>query len=308
MEPGKGKVVRVSVVTILLVVGLLIPSNLLAKEQEQGDAAKLRLQQSIENLLNQLDDELGGSNSRVALIRKKLDELVQLSLEQTQYNTEAAEGRASREAEDFSYEKEYTDLGDLQDEALIRALRNLVDNHIDLGYTGARKALFLDIDNFGKTIECVYTGRKMENVTHMPNASNMNTEHTWPQSQGATGTAKADLHHLFITDSKANSRRSSYPFGWVTNPKWEEGGSKLGNGVFQPRECHRGNVARAIFYFSVRYNKSVSRSQEDALRQWHKDDPVDEAELARNSAVFKYQHNRNPFVDHPEFVDRISDF
>ena len=299
---------RVTVVALFLVVGLILPFNLQAKEQETGDAAKLRLQQSIENLLNQLDDQLGGGNSRVSLIRKKLNELVSISLEQTHYNNEAAEGRSRREEEDFSYENEYAGLGDLEDEALIRALHDLVDNHNDLGYKSARKALFLDIDNFGKTIECVYTGRQMKNITSMPNANNMNTEHTWPQSQGATGTAKSDLHHLFITDSKANSRRSSYPFGWVTNPKWQEGGSKLGQGKFQPRECHRGNVARAIFYFSVRYNKSVSRQQEDALRQWNKDDPVDEAELARNAAVFKYQRNRNPFVDHPEFIDRISDF
>ena len=44
----------------------------------------------------------------------------------------------------------------------------------------------------------------------------MNTEHTWPQSKGATGAAKSDLHHLFPTDSKANSIRGNHPFGIVT--------------------------------------------------------------------------------------------
>ena len=298
---------RVTFIILLLVGSLTVP-NLLAKAPESGDAEKLRLQQSIENLLNQVDEELGGNNSRISLIRKKLSELVSISLEQSQYNEEAAEGRANREEQSFDYENEYAGMADLEEEALVRALHDLVDHHHDLGYKSARKALFLDIDNFGKTIECVYTGRQMHNITSMPNPNNMNTEHTWPQSQGATGTAKSDLHHLFITDSKANSRRSSHPFGWVQSATWEQGGSKLGGRKFQPRECHRGNVARAIFYFSVRYNKSVSRAQEDALRQWHKDDPVDEAELARNAAVFKYQRNRNPFVDHPEFVDKITDF
>lgn len=272
------------------------------------DTAKTRLADSIKKLLGEVDEQLGGGNTRIALIGKKLDELLVLSLEQTHYNDEASEGRAGRECEEFDYDAAYDECADLTDGALERRLHDLVDNHHDLGYREARKALFTDIDNFDGTIECVYTGRQMQNITSIPNANNMNTEHTWPQSQGATGTAKSDIHHLFITDSKANSVRGSYPFGWVTNPDWEQGGSCRGGKKFQPRPCHRGNVARAIFYFAIRYNKRVHASQEAALRQWHKDDPVDEAERNRNDAVFKYQRNRNPFVDRPNFVEQISDF
>ncbi|MBN1199869.1 MAG: endonuclease, partial [Bacteroidales bacterium] len=36
--------------------------------------------------------------------------------------------------------------------------------------------------------------------------------------------------------------------------------------------------------------------------QWHSDDPVSGKETGRNNAVYLVQQNRNPFVDHPEFV------
>jgi endonuclease I len=168
--------------------------------------------------------------------------------------------------------------------------------------------MFLDLDNESGHIECVYTGEEKDNVSHMPNPSDMNCEHTWPQSHGATGIAKSDLHHLYITDSRANSCRGNLPFGYVEHPDWEEGGSCRGDGKFQVRPCHRGNVARAIFYFAVRYDRMVDPEEEQALREWHAQDPVDEEERQRNEGIFAIQRNRNPFVDHPEFVSRISNF
>jgi hypothetical protein len=41
------------------------------------------------------------------------------------------------------------------------------------------------------------------------------------------------------------------------------------------------------------------------LIQWHRDDPVDDRERNRNDIIYPYQGNRNPFIDHPEFVDYI---
>ena len=38
------------------------------------------------------------------------------------------------------------------------------------------------------------------------------------------------------------------------------------------------------------------------LLAWHEADPVDEKEQVHNEVVYQYQHNRNPFVDHPEWV------
>ena len=41
------------------------------------------------------------------------------------------------------------------------------------------------------------------------------------------------------------------------------------------------------------------------FKRWHLSDPVDQKERDRNEAVFQFQNNRNPFVDHPEFVEQI---
>ncbi len=208
---------------------------------------------------------------------------------------------------DFQPVNLYAQCMSLRDDNLIRSLRDLVDNQIPVGYQAAQDIIFSKLDNHGGVVECVYTGRKLETQGE-PNASNMNIEHTWPQSQGATGDAKCDLHHLFPTDSKANNLRSSFPFGNVENPTWTQGGSKFNGKVFEVRPKQKGNTARAMFYFSMRYNKKIADDQEAVLRQWHKQDPVDDDEIERNNRIENFQHNRNPFVDHPEFVDQIKDF
>ena len=54
---------------------------------------------------------------------------------------------------------------------------------------------------------------------------------------------------------------------------------------------------------------AINSWEEKILRGWHKDDPVDSMEVKRNEIIFEqFQHNRNPFIDHPEWVDQISDF
>lgn len=187
------------------------------------------------------------------------------------------------------------------------ALLRIIQSHVSVGYQRAQDLVFGDIDNSSGYVRCVYTGRKLK-TSGEPSASNMNIEHTWPQSHGAVGIAKSDLHHLFPTDSKSNSRRGNHPFGYVKNPKWEEGGSKTDGRFFDVREDHRGNTARAMFYFSVRYGKNISSSEESVLRRWHKEDPITASEKKRNDRVHNFQNNRNPFVDRPEFIDAISDF
>lgn len=148
---------------------------------------------------------------------------------------------------------------------------------------------------------------------------NINIEHTWPKSKFSNSfpldLQKGDLHHLFPSNAPANALRSSYPFGMVKNV--EDGikncPSKLGVSadgdlVFEPAVKHRGNVARALFYFSLRYQMVIHPNQEDVLRQWHKLDPVDADEIERNNGIFIVQKNRNPFVDFPDLVSVIKDF
>jgi len=95
--------------------------------------------------------------------------------------------------------------------------------------------------------------------------------------------------------------------------------------VFEVMDDSKGDVARSLFYFAVRYkNQDINQSQayltgpdhfnhippyeESVLRRWHREDPVSQAEINRNNKIFAIQKNRNPFIDRPDLVDRISDF
>lgn len=155
----------------------------------------------------------------------------------------------------------------------------------------------------------------------MPNSNQLNIEHTWPQSRFShrfpRALQKTDLHHLFPTDSKANTIRDSYNFGQVVNETKIAGAdckdSRLGYNAsqrttFQPPPNHRGSVARALFYFSIRYQLPIDVEQEAILRQWHKEDPVSPDEIVRNDKIEAIQGNRNPFIDRPELVDQIPNF
>ncbi|MBZ0203553.1 MAG: endonuclease [Ignavibacteria bacterium] len=209
----------------------------------------------------------------------------------------------------------------LSDEPLKTALKTFTTTGaISLGYNTARDRMFESVDDYGgDTIECVYSGRKIYATTRtQAQNQNFDTEHTWPQSFfNEAEPMKSDLHHLFPTYSPANNARSNYPFGFVvSNITYQDGGSKLGrdaqnNIVFEPRDKHKGNAARSIFYFVIRHQNwenYLAISQETALRQFHLMDSVDARERLRNDRVKQYQNNRNPFADHPEFVERIAAF
>jgi endonuclease I/subtilisin-like proprotein convertase family protein len=200
----------------------------------------------------------------------------------------------------------------LRDAALQSAIKKASAGKHVVGYNEARKHIFSDLDVKNGKVKCVYTGREI-NGGKIPNSNDMNTEHTWPQSKGATGDAKSDLHHLFPTDSKANSTRSSFPFGKVEKVQWSQGGSKFGldargNKVFEPADEHKGNVARAMFYFSTEYGKAIPDAEEAVLREWNKLDAVDADELARTRKIAGIQGNVNQFVEHSHLADRISNF
>lgn len=203
----------------------------------------------------------------------------------------------------------------LYDSALKTALKTAMYNHTNLGYDSAREAMFGDIDYTNAGTECVYTGFVYQNNGDIPNSDVMNTEHTWPQSMFGSPAAvqKADLNHLYPTESTANSVRGNLPFGTVVSGiNWSVGGSKRGknsSGVtcFEPRDVHKGDVARSMFYFAIVYDNpnTFLNAQEANLRLWYYQDPVSTKEINRNNAIYQHQGNRNLLVDHPEFLDRI---
>jgi len=210
---------------------------------------------------------------------------------------------------DAFYDQTYN----LYDVQLKNELTDLVDDHNSLGYIPAKEEMFGYIDNEDGQVQCVYTGEWYAIPEgEMPNQNVFNCEHTWPQSMGAEGTAKSDIHHLFPTFADVNSIRGNLPFGNVVNATWQEGGSLKGYNesnvlVFEPRDPHKGDCTRALFYFSVRYGNlsNFLTSQENTLRVWYYEDPVSTKEINRNNAIEERQDNRNPFIDHPEFLSRI---
>ena len=176
-----------------------------------------------------------------------------------------------------------------------------------------KKIIFSKIDNHKGKVCSVYSLNECLKTTQVPDHRRMNIEHTWPKSLGATGIARSDMHHLFPTNSRINSIRSSHPFCNVVEVIRDEDGSKLGRDesgtmCFEPPSYHKGNVARAIFYFAVKYDYKLDAAQEETLRKWHKDDPVVNADLVRNQAVFNFQRNSNLFIEYPQLVSKIEDF
>lgn len=196
--------------------------------------------------------------------------------------------------------------------------------HTYVSYSESRLIMFGELDKLtdskGTYVFDVYCGRKfyyerLQDVGGMH--TEVNIEHTWPQSRFTRAyeknMQKSDMHHLYLSDSKANSVRGNNWFS-EDQPEGGEGCSSYNSYLVQasasytPPKGHRGNVARSLFYFATRYQLPIDARQEAMLRRWHKDDPVNDADRARHAGIVKIQKVRNPFIDHPELVDRIIDF
>lgn len=209
----------------------------------------------------------------------------------------------------------YRGLAGKRDAELEAALRAANRNMWALGYDAARDLMFSQLDNDGGSVRCVYTGLEFpagKRPGERPDGTTMNTEHTWPQSDfDKREPMRSDLHHLFPTETESNGIRSSKPFAELGDHEGVavgEIGARTTEEEFEPPAAHKGNVARALFYFAVQHRRDIPAATEAVLRRWHQEDPVDGAERARNDAIYPYQLSRNFFVDHPELVAQISDF
>lgn len=214
----------------------------------------------------------------------------------------------------------YSPTNDLDEQALKSAMKTLLaSNYNSLGYNSARDEMYMVIDNkkvngqgsAQNQFESVYIGAVHTGYVSRTDAQNQgyNTEHTFPQGFFSSNEPeRSDIHHLFITNGSANSTRGNDPFGIVTSAGWSQGGSKQGGGTFEPRDAQKGPSARAMMYFVTRYQDYANHfaPQETILRQWHKDFPPNAIQEQRNQDIFSVQNNRNPFVDYPQFVDRIT--
>jgi len=150
-------------------------------------------------------------------------------------------------------------------------------------------------------------------------------EHVWEQSHGRFGTRRGpgtDLHQIKPSDATVNRARGSLDFDNGGSVVREAPLCKKDEDSWEPPDVVKGDIARMLFYMDVRYegkdrdidlelvnftgtSGSPQFGKLSTLKQWHKDDPVSDFERARNEKVYKLQGNRNPFIDHPEWVEEI---
>ena len=238
----------------------------------------------------------------------------------------------------------YNSANGLTGDQLKVALHNIIKGHTSISYSQIWNA-FWSTDNKGNGVVWdMYSDRPNGNPPYTYHLGTnqcgnysgegdcYNREHSWAQSWfNDQTTPRTDLHHIFATDGFVNQKRSNYPFGEVQTAKWTSlNGSKLGTcktpgysgTVFEPIDEYKGDFARALMYMSVRYysedgswgnsdmtTKSVIKPWAiNLLLRWNDQDPVSQKEIDRNNAIYNdYQHNRNPFVDHPEYARMIWD-
>lgn len=224
------------------------------------------------------------------------------------------------------------------------ALHNIIKNHTVVSYSNLLDAYWATDNRGNGKVWDIYSDNPNGNPPYLFDLGQdecgsykkegdcYNREHLWPQSWFNEKTPmKSDLFHVLPTDGYVNNRRSNYPFGEVRSATWtSRNGSKLGNckvsgysgTVFEPIDEYKGDIARAFFYMSTRYygedsgwttsgmtNKAEIKDWAvDMLLTWNELDPVSQKEIDRNNVIYEdYQHNRNPFIDHPEYARMIWD-
>jgi len=185
--------------------------------------------------------------------------------------------------------------------------------------------------NAPSNVILIYTGWSVDAEQEYNKGKGWEREHIWSQSHGEFGRetgAGSDAHHLRPVDGTVNRKKSNRDF--------DEGGSEVySKGIFtncyfhefsfEPRDEVKGDIARMIFYMAVRYEgkdefkydlelsdelptrKEAKYGRLSTLIKWHLQDPVDSTEVRRNNIIYHYQKNRNPFIDHPEWVTMIWD-
>jgi endonuclease I len=222
------------------------------------------------------------------------------------------------------------------------ALNDIIDGHTEYPYTSSGTDVWdilkvSDRDpNNSSNVICIYTQYSIDAAQEYNSGAGWSREHVWAKSHGDFGTATGagtDIHNLKPEDVSVNSTRN--------NKDFDDGGTLATDNsppsgydgtldcyttsyTWEPPDGVKGDVARIIFYMVTRYegeNSEVDLEMvdyadsapslepyhgvESTLLSWHIADPVDSFEHYRNEVIYGYQGNRNPFIDHPEYVNAI---
>ena len=234
----------------------------------------------------------------------------------------------------------YDPAAGLTGEPLRQALHDIIDNHTVLTYNSLWTAfetsddrpdgyvwdIYSDIPS--GTPPYLYTFGSDQCGTYNSEGDCYNREHSFPKSWfNDASPMLTDLHHIYPTDGWVNTKRGDLPYGEVGSADWTGlNGTKTGMNVWpgyggtvcEPRDDFKGDLARTYFYMLTRYKPEASTWDcdmlvagnfapwaEALLVQWSANDPVSTKETDRNNAVYALQGNRNPYIDHPEWVASI---
>ncbi len=240
-----------------------------------------------------------------------------------------------------SYSQYYNSAFGLNGAALKTALHDIIKNHNAQAWPlwnyftstdnkGNNQVWDIYSDKPGATPPYIYIFGVNQCGSYSKEGDCYNHEHTWPSTYfNDASPMRTDLHHIFPTDGYVNNKRSNYPYGVVNTISWlSDNNSKLGTSntytayndkVFEPIDEYKGDLARAYFYMSTRYESEdagwgnwamangaqLSADAITLLLSWHHNDPVSQKEIDRNNAIYTIQNNRNPFIDYPIFADCI---
>jgi len=224
--------------------------------------------------------------------------------------------------------------------ALLMQLREVVGPHTTVSYDGLWKVYKTsDVHPDGSVWDMYSTKEWGANFAKCGNYKNVgdciNREHSFPKSWfNDRSPMMSDAFHLYPTDGKVNGQRSNFPYGECSGGTSLSYGNIRGLGrlgtstfpgysgkVFEPDDQYKGDFARSYFYMAAAYNDKIAGWHSDMLAgnnypayttwainlllKWHRQDPVSQKEIDRNEAVNRHQHNRNPFIDHPELAEYI---
>lgn len=199
-------------------------------------------------------------------------------------------------------------------------------------------------DPYNFTPGAVSSGGQQDNGTlGTSEGQRYNREHSVPQSwfNGNTSVAGPATDYLIVypTDKFVNGKRGDMPYAEVAVASQTFlNGSKIGsssvagitgdaaNKVFEPVDSFKGDVARSFLYFITRYQDNIPGWSSNTIAnqafdnstfpsatipylklmlKWHHLDPVSQKEIDRNNGAYSFQGNRNPYIDHPEYVDMV---
>ena len=237
----------------------------------------------------------------------------------------------------FAY---YRDLDNLEGPALKDSLYSRIQNHTTFPYTSNSNIDVWDIlketdkDTANPlNILLFYTGRSVDAAQEYNSGKGWTREHIWPREHGDFSLAQGpgtDVHHIRPTGTSSSRARGNLDFDTGGAPYLENSlptGNLSDEDSWEPRQEIKGDIARMLFYMATRYEgeeldlelvdsvNSVASSlpglgfhgKLSTLLSWHTEDPVDPWEKRRNNVIYLFQGNRNPYIDHPEYVYRIWD-